>query len=114
MKGSVGTLLSASNSLKSIITSLILCQILQMETEILSVSNKEANGILSCIGGAWQQVERGGPLPLLSTGETYLVLYTAPGSQYKRDIDILEQVQQRAIKLIKGLEHLYGSGTVKL
>ncbi|KAK4828331.1 hypothetical protein QYF61_025800 [Mycteria americana] len=27
-------------------------------------------------------------------------------SDYKRDMDILERVQQRALKIIKGLEHL--------
>ena len=34
----------------------------------------------------------------------YWLHFWAP--QYKRDMDILERVQQRAIKVMKGLEHL--------
>ncbi|KAK4828514.1 hypothetical protein QYF61_026936 [Mycteria americana] len=48
--------------------------------------------------------KRGDLSPLLSPGETHLdccVQFWAP--QYKRDMDILEQVQRRSTKMIKGL-----------
>jgi len=53
------------------------------------------------------QVEGDGPSPLLRPGETHLECWIrcwAP--QYKRDVDLLERVQQRATTTIKGLEHL--------
>lgn len=52
-------------------------------------------------------VKGGDPLPLFSTGEAtleYCVQFCAP--QYKSDTDILEQVQQRAVMMTVGLEHL--------
>jgi len=45
--------------------------------------------------------------PLSSTNEARLGCWVQPWApQYKRDMEILEQVQQRGIKMIKGLEHL--------
>lgn len=41
------------------------------------------------------------------------MLYPEPGSQYKRDMAVLEQVQQRALRMIKGTEHLSGAATVQ-
>ncbi|KAK4825784.1 hypothetical protein QYF61_002347 [Mycteria americana] len=60
---------------------------------------KKANGILGCIR---RNVAR-----RPSTGEaTPGVLGPFPGSPVERDMDILERVQQRAMKKSKGLEHL--------
>ena len=43
--------------------------------------------------------------------EEYCVQLQAP--QYKRDMDILERVQQRATKTMKGLEHLLHEDRLK-
>jgi len=52
-------------------------------------------------------VEGGNSSPLLSTGEaTAGVLCSARGSGYEKDMDILEQAQQRATKRIKALEQI--------
>jgi len=54
-----------------------------------------------------QKDKGGGPSPLLSAGEAHLqccIQYW--GSQSKRDRDILGQIQQRAMKMIKQLESL--------
>lgn len=63
-----------------------------------------------CIGQCCQLVERGrDPSPLLTTGEVHpecCVQFWAPW--YKRDMELLEQVQQTATEMFKGLKHLSG------
>ena len=68
---------------------------------------KKANGILGCIRKSVPSRLRDDPPPLLSPGEVtleYCLQFWAP--QYKRDMELLERVQQRAVKMSRGLEHL--------
>ncbi|KAJ7406811.1 hypothetical protein WISP_121822 [Willisornis vidua] len=73
-----------------------------------ALAAQKANCILGCIKNSLASRSREEILPLYSTLmrphlECYIQLW---GPQHRKDTDLMEQVQRKATKMIRGLEHL--------